>query len=276
MGRLFVTGLAGYLGRAVAKAASVAGWEVAGSIHERPAPGEAETYRLDVRDAAAVLEAVRAARADAIVHTAYRRNGDDAGAVNAGGAGNVAQAARTHGARFVHVSSDTVFRGDLGRPLREDDPLDPVTDYGITKAAAEAAIAEVDPSAVLVRTSLIYGGDGSSDHERMAIDAAAGAIDATFFVDERRCPVAASDLAETLVELAGRPEIGGPLHVAGAESVNRLEFAQLIAAWAGLDPSRLRGGEGPPDRPKDLTLDSSRVRSLLGTTPRGVRAVLGA
>ena len=274
MRRLFVTGLAGYLGRAVANAGRAAGWHVAGSIYERSAPHEAETYRLDVRDADAVLEAVKAAQADAIVHTAYRRNGDDAGAINADGAGNVARAALASGARLVHVSSDTVFHGDLGRPLREDDPLDPVTDYGVTKAAGEAVVAEVDPGAVLVRTSLIYGGDGSSDHERMAIDAASGAIDATFFVDERRCPVVASELASALVELADTPGVSGPLHVAGADSVSRLEFAQLIAAYAGRDPGRLRGGEGPPDRPKDLTLDCGRVRELLGSAPRGVREVL--
>jgi dTDP-4-dehydrorhamnose reductase len=274
MRRLFITGLAGYLGRAVGDAARGMGWTVAGSIHERPNRGDAETYRLDVRDTEAVLEAVRAARPDAVVHTAYRRNGDDAGAVNADGAGNVAQAARDVGARLVHVSSDVVFRGNLGRPLREDDAPDPLTDYGVTKAAAEAIVAELDPGALLVRTSLIYGADGSSTHERMAIDAASGLIDATFFTDEVRCPVLASELASALVELADRRDVGGPLHVAGADGVSRLEFARLIASHARRDPDRLHGGDGPPDRPKDLTLDCSRVRELLGTAPRGVRAVL--
>ncbi|HZO36351.1 MAG TPA: sugar nucleotide-binding protein [Solirubrobacteraceae bacterium] len=275
MSRLFVTGLAGYLGRAVAHAARAAGWEVAGSIHERPADRDAEAYRLDVRDSAAVLDAVKTARSDAVIHTAYRRNGDEAGAVNADGAGNVAQAAHDVGARLVHVSSDVIFRGNPGRPLREDDPPDPLTDYGVTKASAEATVAELDPAAVLVRTSLIYGGDGSSDHERMAIDAAGGLIDATFFTDEYRCPVLASELASALVELAGRPDVNGPLHVAGADSLNRLEFARLVASHAGRDPNRLRGGEGPADRPKDLTLDCSRARELLSTAPRGARAVLG-
>src|SRR5262249_10329685 len=152
------------------------------------------------------------------------------GAVNAGGAGNVARAAKAQGARLVHVSSDVVFRGDLGRPLREDDAPDPLGDYGVTKAAAEATVAEVDPRALLVRTSLIYGADGSSDHERMAIDAASGHIDATFFTDEYRCPVVLSELALALVELADRDDVSGPLHVAGADSVSRLEFARLVAA----------------------------------------------
>lgn len=274
MRRLFVTGLAGYLGRAVVDVARTAGWHVAGTVHQRPVEDSADAYRLDVRDADAVRDAVKAARADAVVHTVYRRNGDDAVTINADGAGNVAQAARDAGARLVHVSSDVVFRGDMPRPLREQDPPDPITEYGVTKAAAEAIVTEVDPGAVLVRTSLIYGGDGSSEHERMAIDAASGLIDATFFTDESRCPVLRSELASALVALAGRPEIDGPLHVAGADSVSRLEFARMIAAHAGRDPDRLRGGEGPADRPKDLRLDCSRAKRLLGAVPRGVREVL--
>jgi dTDP-4-dehydrorhamnose reductase len=277
VGRLFVTGLAGYLGRAVVIAARAAGWDVAGSVYRRTLidGGVPLLFQLDVRDAAAIDRALAEVRPDAVIHTAYRRTGDHAAAVNARGAANVARAARGQGARLVHVSSDVVFRGDLGRPLREDDQPDPVTDYGATKAAAEALVAEADPEAVLVRTSLIYRGHEPSGHERMAIDAAAGAIDATFFADELRCPVVAGDLASALVELAALPDVTGPLHVAGADSLSRLEFARLVAAHAGRDPEVLRGGPGPPGRPKDLTLDCSRAAGILGTRLRGARELLG-
>lgn len=276
MRRLLVTGLAGYLGRAVARAARDAGWEVSGTTHDTAASDGIPAFSVDVRDAAAVESVVAAAAPDAVVHTAYRRLGEDAATVNVDGAAAVARAAHGHGARLVHVSSDVVFRGDLGRPLREDDLLDPITDYGAAKAEAEAVVAEIDPGAVLVRTSLIYGGDEPSDHERLALDAAAGRIDATFYDDELRCPVVAGELAAALVELAGLPEVGGPLHVAGADSVSRLEFAQLVAASAGRDTGRLRGAHAPRDRPKDLTLDCARATSLLRDLPRGVREVLRA
>jgi dTDP-4-dehydrorhamnose reductase len=166
--------------------------------------------------------------------------------------------------RLVHVSTDVVFSGRLERPLREDDPVDPVTDYGRTKADAEAAVRQADPGAVIVRTSLIHGGAEPSNHELAAFDPAK-----TFYEDEIRCPTAAPDLAAALLELAARPDISGPLHVAGADAVSRLEFARLIAG------DQVTGAPRPHDRPGDLRLDCSKARALLQTRLRGVREIRG-
>jgi dTDP-4-dehydrorhamnose reductase len=277
--RLFVTGLGGYLGHAVAAAASAAAAaseatgvsEVSGTIRTRPAPPGLLTFAIDVRDERAVAEAIAAARPDAVVHTAYVQHGAGAWTVNVDGSAAVARAARAAGIRLVHLSSDVVFPGDLGRPLREDDAPAPVNAYGKSKAAAEAAVAAADPGAVLVRTSLIYGGVEPSTYELRALDPAQ-----TFYADEVRCPIAAGDLAAALVELAARADVRGPLHVAGAEAVSRLEFAQLIAAARGHDPATVHGGSRPAGRPGDLRLDCARARSLLRTRLRGVREVLAA
>jgi dTDP-4-dehydrorhamnose reductase len=256
--RLFVTGLGGYLGGELGRRAPRAGWEVEGVI------GHAQ---LDVRDADAVRAAVVAARPDVVVHTAYRM--DDAG-VNVEGTRAVGAAAAAAGARLVHLSTDVVF-GDGERPLREDDPPGPVTAYGESKLEAEQVCG---PDALIVRTSLLYGGERPSPHEVAAIEAADGARDMSFFTDEVRCPIAVGDLAEALLELATM-DISGPLHVAGADAVDRLHFARLVAARHGRDPDALRGGTGGPGRPKRLALDCSRARALLRTPLRGVREVLG-
>jgi dTDP-4-dehydrorhamnose reductase len=253
---LFVTGLAGYLGRALATL-------------EPGATGISGRAAADVRDAAAVAAALDAARPDAVIHTAYVQDGPDARSINVDGSAVVARAARERGLRLVHVSTDVVFSGHLGRPIREDDPPDPVTDYGRTKADAEAAVADAHPEAAIVRTSLIYGGAQPSRHEQLALDPSM-----TFYEDELRCPISVPDLAAALIELAARPEIHGPLHVAGADAVSRLEFARLVVAANGGDPHAVKGAPRPPDRPGDLRLDCSRAEALLATRPRGVRAVL--
>jgi dTDP-4-dehydrorhamnose reductase len=250
--RLFVTGLGGYLGRAIAAIEPEAG-------------GIAGRHSVDIRDAAAVGAALDAARPEAVIHTAYVQDGPEARSINVDGSAVVARASRERGLRLVHVSTDVVFSGQLGRPLREDDPVDPVTDYGRTKADAESAVLAEYPDAVIVRTSLIYGGAEPSRHELVALDPAM-----TFYEDEIRSPVAAPDLAAALLELAARREISGPLHVAGSDAVSRLEFARLVAP----DPAAVKGAPRPAGRPGDLRLDCSKARALLTTRLRGAREVL--
>jgi dTDP-4-dehydrorhamnose reductase len=259
MPRLFITGLAGLLGGELAGQAAAAGWDVAGSVFERPGPDGIEAVALDVRDADAVCGALGGA--DVVVHTAYRQGGPDAESVTVGGAAVVARCAP---ARLIHLSSDVIFSGRLGRPLREADAPDPVTDYGAFKARAEALVLGVRPDALAVRTSLIYRGDGSSRHEQLARDPAM-----SFYDDELRCPIQVGDLAAAILELASL-DLAGPLHVAGADGLSRLHFARLIAG-----PS-VRGGPRPPDRPGDCRLDSSRAQSMLSTRLRGAREVLAS
>jgi dTDP-4-dehydrorhamnose reductase len=255
--RIFVTGLGGYLGRAIAALAP-------------DVTGISGRNQADVRDADAVAAALDAAAPDAVIHTAYVQDGPDARSTNVDGSEVVARGAADRGLRLVHLSTDVVFSGKLERPLREDDPVDPITDYGRTKADAEAAVMAAHPGAVLVRTSLIYGSTTPSRQEQLALDPAL-----SFYDDELRCPIAAPDLAAAVLELAERPGISGPLHVAGRDPVSRLEFAQLAAAANGRDPDAIRSAHRPPDRPGDLRLDCSRADALLATRLRGVREVLG-
>jgi dTDP-4-dehydrorhamnose reductase len=245
--RVFVTGLGGYLGRAIA-------------AREPAATGIAGRSAADVRDSAAVAAALDAAQPDAVIHTAYVQDGPDARSINVDGSAVVARAAHERGLRLVHVSTDVVFSGTLGRPIHEHDRVDPVTEYGRTKADAEAVVRAEHPDAVIVRTSLIYGGAEPSRHEQLARDPSM-----TFYDDEIRCPTAAPDLAAALLELAARPEIAGPLHVAGADAVSRFEFARLVAG------NNVNGAPRPPGRPGDLRLDCSKANGLLDTRLRGVR-----
>jgi dTDP-4-dehydrorhamnose reductase len=269
--RLLVTGASGYLGGAIVAAAPAAGWEVVGTAFTLPG-----WLTLDVRDAEAVNRVVDAVAPDAIIHTAYHQHGDEAMAVNAIGAGHVAAAARAAGTRLVHVSSDAIFAGDGDRPLREGDVVRPVTTYGATKAAGEVAVQAANPDALMVRTSLLIGGPGNpqSLHEWLALAVARGLQQMTFFTDEIRSPIQVDDLAAALLELAEQ-EIGGPLHVAGADAMSRLELARLVVAAAGLDPEVLRGAPAPVDRPRHCALDSGVATARLRTRLRGAREIYG-
>jgi dTDP-4-dehydrorhamnose reductase len=245
--RLLVTGGSGYLGSELVRRSGAVG------LSSRDA---------DVRDAGAVERVFAEHRPDAVIHTAYRQSGPGFREINVEGSANVARAAAVLGARLVHVSTDVVFDGREGRPYVESDVPRPLTPYGGSKAAAEEAVDAEHAEALVVRTSLIYGGPEPSKHELAATSA--GGV---FFTNELRNPIQVGDLAEALLELV-QLDVSGPLHVAGADAVSRCEFARLVAR------REVRCEPAPPTRPLDCRLDSKRAQGLLRTRLRGVREVL--
>jgi dTDP-4-dehydrorhamnose reductase len=84
------------------------------------------------------------------------------------------------------------------------------------------------------------------------------------------------DLAAALLELAAS-DVTGLLHVAGADAVDRYEFARLAVSARGGDPDALESAlaaEHPSPRPLDCRLDSTRARTRVSASLRGVRKVL--
>jgi dTDP-4-dehydrorhamnose reductase len=269
-GRILVTGATGHLGSRVAARAAGAGWSVTGTYLR--APTEVAGERLDVRDAGAVRELVRRVRPDVVIHTAAGR---DDWRVIADGAAHVAVAAAAQGSRMVHVSTDALFSG---REVDYDEsaPPDPVYRYGAAKAAAETAVAAVDPAAAVVRTSLILG-HGGGQHEILTRDLIAGRVPGALFTDMIRKPVHVDDLADALLELAEN-DYRGVLNVTGPDAINRYDLGVLIAGREGLDPARLPAAtlaDSGMRFPADVRLTTDRAVSLLRTRLRGVHEFMG-
>ncbi|WP_203897532.1 SDR family oxidoreductase [Virgisporangium aliadipatigenens] len=260
---VLVVGGSGLLGRALVRRAARSGARVAATYH-RHAPSR-DGRPLDIRRRDDVVATLRRIRPAAVVNAAFDQ-GD--WATTADGAAHVAIAAVDVGARLVHVSSDAVFSGRSGRYTERDRPC-PGTPYGAAKAAAETAVAAIDPDAAVARTSLIIGG-GESAHETFAHALVAGTASGVLFTDDVRCPVHVDDLADALLELAGSAH-PGTYHVAGPEAVSRHELGTLITGRAL--PAGLRVDSGLPGA-RDVRLDCAWTRARLGTRPRGVREFL--
>ena len=210
------------------------------------------------------------------MNCAYRKDGPDAWTTNVDGAASVARAAVAAGARLIHLSSDLVFPGRSTGYTETSEPS-PLNDYGRSKAASERAVTMIDPSAAIIRTSLMYSAEHVAASCLPILEAAKGRQSSTFFVDEYRSFAHVDDVASSLMDLCYH-DYAGVLHVAGPEALSRYDFACRFARRHGLDPTRLIPGLQPMDgeqRPGRLMLDSSRAGGLLTTRMRGVTEMLG-
>jgi len=270
---VLVLGGGGWAGAALVPLLRARGMHVA-------APRSAE---LDVTDADAVHAAIGDLAPRAVMNLAAAQPGSDAAtldAVNRLGAANVAEAAAGAGVRLVHVASDVVFDG-RSAPYSEGAPVCPITDYGRSKAAGEAAVLSAHPAAVSVRTSLLWDPAAQDRGTAGFARRLAAGEPCRLFTDEIRCPLDRAALAECLSRLLDVPA-RGPLHVAGTEPLSRHEFATLLLEHFGVpgrdqvEAARAADLEaaGAPPRPRDLRLDVRRAERLLDVRLPGVRELL--
>jgi dTDP-4-dehydrorhamnose reductase len=260
---MLVTGGSGFLGQHLSIASESDDWE----LFVPP------STMIDVRQRERVIEEVRAWKPSAIVHLAYRR-GDRQTIV--GGSRNIAAAAAICGARMVHMSSDGIFPG-RPKPYTEYDEPFPITEDGGLKLEAEQAVTAECPTAVLVRTSLLYGTRRLARIQTDVQQAIEGRSGMRFYTDEYRCPAHAGDVAAALSLLATRPEISGPLNVAGPDAVSRAELAAAFARWMDLDPRRLATttlADAGTKRPGRVVLDTTLAEASCGVVCRGLAETL--
>jgi dTDP-4-dehydrorhamnose reductase len=267
MTRWLVTGASGMLGR-----------DLQAELALRP---EIETTALshsdlDITDLSAVTAAI--AGHDVVVNSAAYTRVDDAEsdieaatAVNATGAGNLAQASRSAGARFVQLSTDYVFDGTATSPYAEDAPLSPLSVYGSTKADGERLAVAAHPGGTLVlRTAWLYGAHGDSFVAAM-IRLAAAHPTVSVLTDQRGQPTWTVDLARRIIEVIDVDAPAGIYHATNSGAASRFDFAREIFRLAGLDPERVTPAAGdsfarPAPRPAYSVLGHDRW-SAAGLAP---------
>jgi dTDP-4-dehydrorhamnose reductase len=130
--------------------------------------------------------------------------------------------------RLVYCSSDHVFGGDEG-PYNESDPPHPISVYGETRCAAEAAITEARPDALIVRHGLGIGPSvsGRSGHLDWLRHRTRHDLPTTVISDEVRSVVWSEDLADRIWNLA-HSRIAGIRHVAATAASSRVELARYL------------------------------------------------
>jgi dTDP-4-dehydrorhamnose reductase len=194
---------------------------------------------LDITDRGAVDRAVSARRPEAVVNCAAWTDVDGAEeheaaahAVNATGAGHVAAAATSVGARLIHVSTDYVFDGRADRPYVESAATGPISAYGRTKLAGEHVVTDAGERHLIVRSSWLFGAAGRNFVETMLV-LAGDRDDVAVVTDQIGCPTWTGHLAPALVALAAG-QARGVMHVAGAGACSWYELANETFRRAGV------------------------------------------
>jgi dTDP-4-dehydrorhamnose reductase len=196
--------------------------------------------QLDITDPSAVRDAVQGRRAviNAAAYTAVdnaESHENDAFAVNALGAENIARACAEASAVLIHMSTDYVFDGRARHPYSEDSPAGPISAYGRTKLAGEQAVVASHPTgARILRTAWLYGAAGPSFVATMLAKARAGDR-VSVVTDQLGQPTWTVDVANRIRRLLDAPP--GVYHATNAGSCAWWDLAVAIYDIVGADVS---------------------------------------
>jgi dTDP-4-dehydrorhamnose reductase len=212
---------------------------------------------------------------------------DVAECINGQAAGLLAARARALGIPIIHLSTDYVFDGEKPGPYRENDPLNPLSAYGQSKAKGEQAVAAAHPRHVIVRTSWVYSPFGRN-FVRTMLDIARRHPEIRVVSDQVGNPTAAADIATAILSVARQlrgddDQRYGLFHMSATGTASWAEFATAI-----FKASAERGGPSarvvpistaeyptPAKRPRNSRLDCSKIANTYGITLPDWRTSLG-
>jgi dTDP-4-dehydrorhamnose reductase len=261
-------------------------FEVAGYYLSHPVvlPG-IRTNRLDLEDRPSLFESMRLLRPDFILHTAGLTNVDRcqldpslAHRLNVEVTRNIAEAAQATGARLVHISTDHLFAGDRQFCDERTEPH-PVNVYAQTKLEAERVVQRMCPDALIVRTNFIgWGSSVRVSFTDWILSSLQHGKTLNMFTDVFITPILINDLLDAIVELLNL-KVSGIVNVAGSERVSKYDAGVRTARLFQFDPGQIRptGVENFPfaaPRPRDMSLATLRVTSLLGRSMPDLNAAL--
>ncbi|MDE6218715.1 MAG: NAD(P)-dependent oxidoreductase [Muribaculaceae bacterium] len=154
MKKILITGSKGQLGQSLRR-------ELSGDSEIEAIFTSSE--ELDITDREAIDRFFSDHKPDIVINCAAytavdKAESDDleAARVNTEAVGIIADSARRHEIKVVHISTDYVFSGESFRPIAENDEPYPHSIYGRTKLEGEALLTSFCPDSIIIRTAWLY------------------------------------------------------------------------------------------------------------------------
>jgi dTDP-4-dehydrorhamnose reductase len=228
---------------------------------------------VDITDAESVEIVMNTYQPDLVINAAaytdVEKAEDDeatAYAVNATGAGNIAESAASRDIPVVLYSTDFVFDGKKGSDYLPHDATAPLSVYGASKLAGEVETADANPKHFILRTAWLYGPGGNNFIEKI-IGWAAKMYSLRVVTDEVGSPTHTWDVAEATAKLI-ETEAYGIYHVVNQGVCSRFELATAIveSMELGVELKECLSKEFPTqaERPEYSVLDCSALEAVIG------------
>ncbi len=180
---------------------------------------------------------------NAAAYTAVEKAEDEqeaAFAINANAPEMLAKLCAQHNIPLIHYSTDYVFDGTKLEPYVENDAVNPLNIYGMSKLKGEQNIAAHLPQHVILRTSWVCSPNGTNFMNTM-LKLAQTRSELNVVEDQFGAPTFAHDIAQATAKIALQllksPENiaqYGIYHLANVGETNWAEFARAIFANASL------------------------------------------
>ncbi|WP_456420792.1 dTDP-4-dehydrorhamnose reductase [Lutibacter sp.] len=114
---------------------------------------------------------------------------------------NLAEIAKKHQLKLIHISTDYVFDGSSNIPYTEKENTNPKNVYGITKLNGEKALLKVNPpNAVIIRTAWLYSSFGKN-FVKTILRLSAEKESISVVSDQIGAPTYANHLAKTILQM---------------------------------------------------------------------------
>lgn len=189
----------------------------------------------------------------------------------------LAREANTRGILLVHFSTDYVFDGSGCDPWREVDVPFPLNVYGASKLAGEQAIQALCPGHLIVRTSWLYGGEGTH-FARTILRRAKEGKPLEVVGDQWGTPTQVDWLATSvllaLTQVVKAPDMGGLYHLCPSDETSWHCFASalvkegcrlgLLARPVPIKPIPSESWPQAARRPLNSRLDCRRFSAVFG------------
>jgi dTDP-4-dehydrorhamnose reductase len=202
--------------------------------------------------------------------------------VNAKAPEVIAQWAAKHRVPLVHFSTDYVFDGSGDASRREDSPTRPISVYGESKLAGDAAIMAAGGPHLIARTSWVYAAKGTNFLRTIA-RLACERKELRIVADQIGAPTTARAIAGAIADIA-LPNLsnlndlfarkGGVVNVVCAGETSWHGFASVIVEGLRCRGIKLQAETVVPiatadfptkaKRPRNSRLDLSRLRDAFG------------